>query len=129
MVSWPTLNGKPIDLYKLYRKVVALGGWERVCEKERWTDVGVELDESIFGSCTMGAHALKIVYVRYLSAFERCVQALATTGFASLAPGQINVSRPFASTLLDAGNPNSSVLTLFLSSLTLNQVQQIVNGG
>jgi hypothetical protein len=69
--SWPTINGRPINLQKLYAKVIALGGWERVCERDKWNDIAVELDPLTFGSCTNGSQALKLIYVRYLSLYEK----------------------------------------------------------
>jgi hypothetical protein len=42
--SWPHLNGKPLDLRKLHSVVAALGGWERVCERNKWSDVCAQLD-------------------------------------------------------------------------------------
>ena len=67
----PTLNGKPLDLQALYTAVVRLGGWERVCEKDLWDEVGSTLDPSLFPSCTNAAHGLKVIYVRYLSLYEK----------------------------------------------------------
>jgi hypothetical protein len=67
----PSLNGKPLDLNLLYATVTGLGGWERVCEKDRWDDVGRVLDADLFTSCTNAGHALKIIYIRYLSVYEK----------------------------------------------------------
>lgn len=69
--QWPTLNGKPIDLTVLYTKVVGMGGWERVCEKDRWDQVAKALDADLFATCTNGSQALKLIYIRYLSAYEK----------------------------------------------------------
>ena len=79
MISWPTFNGQPIDLHKLYSKVVSLGGWEKVCEKEKWNEVVQHLNAKLFGSCANGEHALKLVYMRYLSLYEKVHLSLATT--------------------------------------------------
>lgn len=73
---WPTLNGKAVDLYKLYMKVLSLGGWERVCEKYKWEEVWQSLLESQdmaeFKGCgASGSHALKLIYIRYLSLYEK----------------------------------------------------------
>lgn len=73
---WPTLNGKAVDLYKLYMKVLSLGGWERVCEKYKWEEVWQSLldsqDMSEFKGCgASGSHALKLIYIRYLSLYEK----------------------------------------------------------
>lgn len=79
MISWPTFNGQPIDLHKLYSKVVSLGGWEKVCEKEKWNEVVQHLNAKLFGSCANGEHALKLIYMRYLSLYEKVHLSLATT--------------------------------------------------
>ena len=68
---FPTFNGHQIDMHKFYSKVTSLGGWERVCEKNRWEEVGLDLDQDLFKSCTNGAHALKLIYIRYLSLYEK----------------------------------------------------------
>lgn len=73
---WPTLNGKAVDLYKLYMKVLSLGGWERVCEKYKWEEVWQSLldaqDMAEFKGCgASGSHALKLIYIRYLSLYEK----------------------------------------------------------
>ena len=78
LTSWPTLNGKSIDLFKLYTKVASLGGWETVCEKDKWNDVGIHLDKQLLSSCTNGSHALRLIYIRYLSSFEKFNQSLIT---------------------------------------------------
>jgi hypothetical protein len=67
----PTFNGKPVDLSLLYNTVISMGGWERVCEKDRWDEVGRLLDSALFAACTNAGHALKIIYIRYLSLYER----------------------------------------------------------
>jgi hypothetical protein len=139
LISWPTLNGKPIDLYKLYTKVVSLGGWERVCEKEKWLDVGIELDENLFATCTMGAHALKIIYIRYLSSFEKVVQSLSLTqpGINVLKPTQFesnvlnlylnNLNSSQISLLLNGNNPNGSTGSLSISSSSANLYHKITS--
>lgn len=71
IINFPTLNGKLIDLKQLYNIVISLGGWERVCEKDKWNDVGLELDSKLFKSCLNGGHALKTIYIRYLSMYEK----------------------------------------------------------
>lgn len=71
IINFPTINGKLIDLKKLYKIVISLGGWERVCEKDKWNDVGLELDSKLFKSCLNGGHALKTIYIRYLSMYEK----------------------------------------------------------
>jgi hypothetical protein len=76
----PCVNGTPIDMQKLYTKVASMGGWERVCEKDKWSEVALHLDKSLFSACTNGSQALKLIYVRYLSLFEKFDQQ---TGYTS----------------------------------------------
>ncbi|CAF0976366.1 unnamed protein product [Brachionus calyciflorus] len=71
IINFPTLNGKLIDLQKLYNIVISLGGWEKVCEKDKWSEVGLNLDAKLFKSCLNGAHAIKTIYIRYLSLYEK----------------------------------------------------------
>jgi hypothetical protein len=118
----PTLNGKQIDLLKLYQKVCALGGWEKVCEKDKWYEIGIDLDESLFKSCANGSHALKLIYIRYLSVYEKFDCQVNVN--ASLSAGNINLTG-----LIDAfsaSNPGmlhstSSFLNLNSVSVTINQ--------
>lgn len=67
----PSVNGRTLDLRALYNRVVSAGGWERVCEKNRWSELAADLDPIAFKSCVNGAHALKLIYIRYLSVFEK----------------------------------------------------------
>lgn len=67
----PSVNGRLVDLRGLYTRVVSAGGWERVCEKNLWSELAAELDPVAFSSCVNGAHALKLIYIRYLSLFEK----------------------------------------------------------
>ena len=72
LAQWPTLNGVAIDLYKLYMKVISLGGWERVSEKNKWDDVWQELAADMdLKACFNGDHAIKLIYIRYLSLYEK----------------------------------------------------------
>ena len=85
--QWPTLNGRPLDLHKLYKKVLGLGGWELVCEKNQWDEVGHDMDSSIdFSTCTNGSLAHKTTYIRYLSLYEKFEEHYAS----------INSSNPIA---------------------------------
>jgi len=72
--QWPTLNGKAVDLYKLYMKVYSLGGWERVCEKCKWEEIWKDLNftsSNDMKACFNGSHAIKLIYIRYLSLYEK----------------------------------------------------------
>lgn len=76
LISWPTLNGRAVDLYKLFTRVLSLGGWESVCEKDRWNDIGEYIDKANLSACTNGVHALRLIYIRYLSMFEKFIQTV-----------------------------------------------------
>jgi hypothetical protein len=120
LISWPTFNGKPLDLHKLYNKVVSLGGWEKVCEKEQWDDVCMYLDPKLFTACTNGTHAIKLVYIRYLSLFEK-VNFTLNSNASGLTNGQIaNNYKTTLSIYLDSAQ--------FISSLNqANQLNGLLN--
>lgn len=110
----PTVNGVAIDLLKLYNKVVGMGGWERVCEKDKWSEVAVHLDKELFGACSNGSQALKLIYVRYLSLFEKFDHQ--TSYLTSLLSGG---GAPSLSSILDPmANFNTNLSSLVHSSST-----------
>jgi len=127
LISWPTLNGRAIDLHKLYNKVVTLGGWENVCEKDKWNEVGVYLDKTYLNACTNGAHALRLIYIRYLSLFEKFNHSLITgnggyTNMTSLLSDQVMFNSALNS--FSAGTSGSGMLDrqqqMLNSSLMIN---------
>lgn len=61
----PTLGGKEIDFYVLYKSVIERGGAEKV---KIWKDLCDELE--LPKSCTSGAHHLKNHYKKLLLGFE-----------------------------------------------------------
>ncbi|KAI4166504.1 MAG: hypothetical protein LQ343_007991 [Gyalolechia ehrenbergii] len=66
----PRVNGKPIDLQKLYQIVLNIGGYDQVSrEKLAWRKVGHEFH---LGATNAAAYAfvLKTVYYKNLAAFE-----------------------------------------------------------
>lgn len=65
----PKINGKEIDLYKLFVEMTNLGGWEKVNRRHDWD----ELLENIGfpKSCVNAAVAIKYIYIRYLSRYEK----------------------------------------------------------
>ncbi len=65
----PLINGKEIDLYKLYWTVTAHGGWEKVNSKAGWDDLLTCFDLS--ESTAHGAQAIKHLYLRYLDPYEK----------------------------------------------------------
>ncbi|XP_064603702.1 AT-rich interactive domain-containing protein 2-like isoform X2 [Liolophura sinensis] len=68
-VKLPQLGGRVIDLYLLYRRVIALGGWQKVNDELRWEDIQEEF--RIPRGCPNGSTALKQIYIRYLDLYEK----------------------------------------------------------
>ena len=63
----PRVNGKPIDLQKLYHIVLNLGGYDQVSrEKLVWRKVGQEFHLGATNAAAY-AHALKTVYYKNLA--------------------------------------------------------------
>ncbi|KAA8579947.1 hypothetical protein FQN60_005482 [Etheostoma spectabile] len=61
----PIVGGKELDLNALYIRVVSLGGFAKVSDKNQWTELG---DEFNFPrSCSNAAFALKQYYLRTLN--------------------------------------------------------------
>ncbi|XP_076466309.1 uncharacterized protein LOC143297742 [Babylonia areolata] len=65
----PVIGGTEIDLYRLYRRVVDLGGWKKVNDLMLWDDILEEF--KIPAACSNGAQALKFAYIRYLNLYEK----------------------------------------------------------
>ncbi|XP_037316500.2 AT-rich interactive domain-containing protein 2 [Pungitius pungitius] len=65
----PIAGGKELDLNALYVRVVSLGGFAKVSDKNQWIELG---DEFNFPrSCSNAAFALKQYYLRYLEKYEK----------------------------------------------------------
>ncbi|KAF1765189.1 hypothetical protein GCK72_005141 [Caenorhabditis remanei] len=65
----PHVQGVEVNLYRLYDTVMALGGWQKVAAGDKWSDIA-----EMFGckdDILCGDHAIKIIYMRYLSKFEQ----------------------------------------------------------
>ncbi|CAA86663.1 SWI/SNF chromatin remodeling complex subunit swsn-7 [Caenorhabditis elegans] len=65
----PHVQGVEVNLYRLYDTVMALGGWQKVAASDKWSDIA-----EMFGckdDILCGDHAIKIIYMRYLSKFEQ----------------------------------------------------------
>ncbi|CAD5117237.1 DgyrCDS6033 [Dimorphilus gyrociliatus] len=65
----PIVSGKVIDLYSLYNRVTALGGWQKVHESSKWKDI--QRYFHVPKACANAAIALKYIYIRYLHLYER----------------------------------------------------------
>lgn len=65
----PIVGGKELDLGALYVRVVSLGGFAKVSEKNQWSELGEEFNFP--RSCSNAAFALKQYYLRYLEKYEK----------------------------------------------------------
>ncbi|KAK7895987.1 hypothetical protein WMY93_021312 [Mugilogobius chulae] len=65
----PVVGGKELDLGALYVRVVSLGGFAKVSEKNQWGELGE--DFNFPRSCSNAAFALKQYYLRYLEKYEK----------------------------------------------------------
>ncbi|XP_047431253.1 AT-rich interactive domain-containing protein 2 isoform X2 [Mugil cephalus] len=65
----PIVGGKELDLNALYIRVVALGGFAKVSDKNQWIELGEEFNFP--RSCSNAAFALKQYYLRYLEKYEK----------------------------------------------------------
>ncbi|KAI8090156.1 uncharacterized protein B0P05DRAFT_529586 [Gilbertella persicaria] len=64
----PVLGGKKIDLFKLYKDVVAAGGFDQVTKKRSWKQIGAVFEFP--ATCTNSAYILKGLYIRNLLGWE-----------------------------------------------------------
>ncbi|KAI4803321.1 hypothetical protein KUCAC02_006872 [Chaenocephalus aceratus] len=65
----PIVGGKELDLNALYIRVVSLGGFAKVSDKNQWIELGDEFH--LPRSCSNAAFALKQYYLRYLEKYEK----------------------------------------------------------
>ncbi|XP_057711577.1 AT-rich interactive domain-containing protein 2 [Corythoichthys intestinalis] len=65
----PIVGGKELDLNALYFRVVSLGGFAKVSDKNQWNELGEEFNFP--RNCSNAAFALKQYYLRYLEKYER----------------------------------------------------------
>jgi len=72
---FPSIDKRPIDLYKLKRAVEARGGFERVCTKKKWAEIGRDLGYR--GRIMMSVSAsLENSYRRWLSPYEEYLKSV-----------------------------------------------------
>ncbi|XP_034018874.1 AT-rich interactive domain-containing protein 2 [Thalassophryne amazonica] len=65
----PIVGGKELDLNALYVRVVALGGFAKVSDKNQWSELVEEFNFP--RSCSNAGFALKQYYLRYLEKYEK----------------------------------------------------------
>ncbi|XP_029103425.1 AT-rich interactive domain-containing protein 2 isoform X1 [Scleropages formosus] len=65
----PVVGGKELDLNALYTRVVSLGGFAKVSDKNLWSELGE--DFNFPRSCSNAAFVLKQYYLRYLEKYEK----------------------------------------------------------
>lgn len=65
----PFVNGRVVDLSELYDVVISLGGWQKITTFDRWNEVlqKLSIDENI----QMAEHAVRLLYMQFLSKFEQ----------------------------------------------------------
>ena len=66
---FPSVDKRPLDLYKLKKAVAQRGGFERVCKLKKWAEIGRDLGYSgkIMSSLST---SLKNSYQRWLFPYE-----------------------------------------------------------
>jgi hypothetical protein len=69
----PFINGKPINLYKLYTIVLSNGGWLKVSNHDKWDQISQVMGYS--EDISLINNGIKLLYMRYLSKYEE-VQTL-----------------------------------------------------
>uniref|UniRef100_A0A8C1Q5I1 AT rich interactive domain 2 (ARID, RFX-like) n=1 Tax=Cyprinus carpio TaxID=7962 RepID=A0A8C1Q5I1_CYPCA len=65
----PVVGGKELDLGALYVRVVSLGGFAKVSDKNQWAELSE--DFNFPRSCSNAAFVLKQYYLRYLEKYEK----------------------------------------------------------
>ncbi|TPX44179.1 hypothetical protein SeLEV6574_g04654 [Synchytrium endobioticum] len=86
MTRLPTLDRKPIDLFKLKKEVARRGGHEVVTETKKWAEVARAI--GITGkTCTSMSHSIKTAFVKWVAPYE---EYLAENGKLEGDPIEIN---------------------------------------
>ncbi|XP_069760234.1 AT-rich interactive domain-containing protein 2 [Narcine bancroftii] len=65
----PVVGDKELDLHALYTRVTSLGGFAKVTDKNKWSQITEDLNFP--KGCPNAAFALKQYYLRYLEAYEK----------------------------------------------------------
>ena len=72
----PVINGKDVDLYRLFRLVQKLGGYNRVSNKNKWRSIAARLK---FGTSQTTFNQVKAVYKKCLFSYETLYRTLGCT--------------------------------------------------
>ncbi|KAK8753345.1 hypothetical protein OTU49_003980, partial [Cherax quadricarinatus] len=75
--SGPTVGNKDLDLYKLFKVVQKLGGFNRVMNQNQWKVVANKMQLHSLGS--QAPNHIKAAYKRYLQSFEEFYRKLGCT--------------------------------------------------
>ncbi|GAA5928683.1 hypothetical protein JCM10213_002531 [Rhodosporidiobolus nylandii] len=78
----PSLNGKPVDLWKLKHEVTALGGYATVTNGRKWTQVGKAMGYNVTQNTSICSN-LKLTYFRIIVPFEEYVKRVKLAGGAA----------------------------------------------
>ena len=93
----PYLDKRPVDLYQLKKEVEARDGYESVCDKKRWAEIGRDMGYGNSRMVTSISTSLKALYSRYIAPYEEYVltakpEVLASTTSPSLKSGAASFS-------------------------------------
>ncbi|KAL7749644.1 hypothetical protein RI367_004870 [Sorochytrium milnesiophthora] len=72
IAKMPSLNRKPLDMYRLRHEVKKRGGYLQVCEDRKWSEIGRSMGYG--ANHTSLASALKTCYTKYLIPFEEYLE-------------------------------------------------------
>lgn len=65
----PRINGREVDLHRLYNLVIGRGGWAKVNYRNEWDELVP--DFHISAKCVNAAVVLKQIYMRFLDRYEK----------------------------------------------------------
>lgn len=66
----PRINGREVDLHRLYNIVIGRGGWSKVNYRNEWDELVPDL-VAVSVKCVNAAVALKQIYMRFLDRYEK----------------------------------------------------------
>lgn len=111
LTRFPSVDKRPLDLYKLKKAVEVRGGLQRVCKEKKWAEIGRDLGYSgkIMSSLST---SLKNSYQRWIHPFEEYLRQ-AKPGVHQQLDAENGTAKPlsFVQTQSPIGNPPSHVGT------------------